>query len=149
MKRPSNRVKDSKPVAEDEILPEYDFSRASRNPYASKYSAGSAVVVLEPDVAAAFPSSKDANQALRALAGIIENHRSRPNSRVEDPDNASLNRYPTRRSWSRITRRNVASRASRFRLTKPRSTSSSRIVLGNLGSGAATNANSTGETNVQ
>jgi hypothetical protein len=41
----------------DEILPEYDFSRASRNKYASRYAAGSKVVVLEPDVAAAFPSS--------------------------------------------------------------------------------------------
>ena len=59
-----------------EILPEYDFSRASRNKYASRYAAGSVVVVLEPDVAAAFPSSGEANEALRALAGIIEKHRS-------------------------------------------------------------------------
>jgi hypothetical protein len=34
-------------------------------------------VVLEPDVAAAFPSSAEANEALRALAGIIQKHRSR------------------------------------------------------------------------
>lgn len=61
----------------DEILPEYDFSRASQNKYASRYSAGSAVVVLEPDVAAAFPTSGEANEALRALAGIIQKHRSR------------------------------------------------------------------------
>jgi len=61
----------------DEILPEYDFSQASRNKYASRYAAGSAVVVLEPDGAAAFPSSGEANEALRALAGIIQKHRSR------------------------------------------------------------------------
>jgi len=61
----------------DEILPEYDFSRASRNKYAARYAAGSAVVVLEPDVAAAFPSSGEANEALRALAGIIQKHRAR------------------------------------------------------------------------
>ena len=60
----------------DEILPEYDFSWASRNKYASRYPAGSVVVVLEPDVAAAFPSSAEANEALRALAGIIQRHRS-------------------------------------------------------------------------
>jgi len=36
----------------------------------SRYAAGSGVVVLEPDVAAAFPSSGEANEALRALAGI-------------------------------------------------------------------------------
>ena len=32
----------------DEILPEYDFSRARRNKYAGRYAVGSAVVVLEP-----------------------------------------------------------------------------------------------------
>jgi hypothetical protein len=63
-------------VDADEILPEYDFSRASRNKYASRYAAGSAVVVLEPDVAAAFPSPGEANEA-RAPAGIIQKHRSR------------------------------------------------------------------------
>lgn len=61
----------------DEILPEYDFSRASRNKHASRYAAGSAVIVLEPDVAAAFPSSREANEALRALAEIIQKHRLR------------------------------------------------------------------------
>ena len=64
-------------VDPDEILPEYDFSRSSRNKYASRYAAGSAVVVLEPDVAAAFPNSGEANEALRALAGIIQKHRRR------------------------------------------------------------------------
>ena len=53
------------PVEPDEILPEYDFSQARRNKYASRYAAGSRVVVLEPDVAAAFRSSGDVNQALR------------------------------------------------------------------------------------
>lgn len=61
----------------DEILPEYDFKRGVPNKFASRYAAGSAVVVLEPDVAAAFPSSGEANEALRALAGIIQKHRHR------------------------------------------------------------------------
>ena len=64
----------------DEILPEYDFSSASRNKFSSRYAAGSAVVVLDPDVAAAFPISAQANAALRALAGIIQKH-SRPAAR--------------------------------------------------------------------
>ena len=55
----------------DDTLPEYDFKRASRNKYASRYAAGSVVVVLEPDVAAAFPTSSEANQALRAPTRII------------------------------------------------------------------------------
>jgi hypothetical protein len=77
MKKSPNKGKASDKADADEILPEYDFSRASQNKYASRYAAGSAVVVLEPDVAAAFPSSGEANEALRALAGIIQKHRSR------------------------------------------------------------------------
>jgi hypothetical protein len=77
MKRSSTKGKATEQVGADEILPEYDFSRASPNKYASRYAAGSAVVVLEPDVAAAFPSAREANEALRALAGIIQKHRSR------------------------------------------------------------------------
>ena len=64
-------------VATDEILPEYDFSRARPNKYASRYSKGSVVVSLDPDVAAVFPSAGQANEALRALAGIIRSHQPR------------------------------------------------------------------------
>ena len=61
-------------VAPDEILPEYDFSRARPNKFASRYVADSVVVVLEPDVAAAFPTARQANAALRDLAGLIQKH---------------------------------------------------------------------------
>ena len=64
-------------VDADEILPEYDFTHSQPNKYASRYAAGSIVVVLEPDVAAAFPTAGQANEALRALAGIIRKHRPR------------------------------------------------------------------------
>jgi hypothetical protein len=63
--------------AVDEILPEYDFSNAQRNKYASRYVQGSVVVVLDPDVASTFGSSKEANEALRALVGIIKKRRPR------------------------------------------------------------------------
>jgi hypothetical protein len=62
------------PVDADEILPEYDFSRALPNKFASRYVADSMVVVLEPDVAAVFPTADQANAALRALAGLIQKH---------------------------------------------------------------------------
>ena len=62
-------------AAEDDILPEYDFSRARPNPYAARYAAGSNVVVLDPDVAAVFPTETSVNEALRALAGIIKQQR--------------------------------------------------------------------------
>jgi hypothetical protein len=60
------------PVDDDDILPEYDFSRSRPNKYARCYS-----VVLDPDVAAVFPSAGEVNEALRALAGIIQKHRPR------------------------------------------------------------------------
>jgi hypothetical protein len=94
-----------------EILPECDFSHASPNKYASRYAAGSAVVVLEPDVAAAFPSPGQANEALRAVAGIIQKHRSR--------------RSPSRRSlWAPyLSEQSVGFRAPqailRVRTTRP------------------------------
>jgi hypothetical protein len=80
MKRSSNKRKVADQSNIDEILPEYDFSRGSRNKYASRYAAGIKVVVLEPDVAAVFSSSGEANEALRALAGIIQKHRPRRTS---------------------------------------------------------------------
>ena len=52
----------------DDILPEYDFSRARRNPYASRHQPIVTAVVLEADVAASFPDSKSVNGALRQLA---------------------------------------------------------------------------------
>ena len=61
----------------DEVLPEYDFSRSRPNKYASRFQAGSAVVVLDPDIAAIFPSATEVNEALRALAGVIRRSRSR------------------------------------------------------------------------
>ena len=75
MKREQDKGKEAGRVDLDEILPEYDFSRSRPNKYASRYAAGSIVVVLEPDVAAVFPSAGEANEALRALAGIIQKHR--------------------------------------------------------------------------
>jgi len=75
MKKESRKSRETS--GPDQILPEYDFSRARRNKYAARYASGSVVVVLEPDVAAAFPNSDKANEALRALAGIIRKHRPR------------------------------------------------------------------------
>jgi hypothetical protein len=65
----------------DEILPEYDFSRARPNKYAARYAKGGLVVTLDPDVAAIFPGSLEANDALRALAGLIRRHRARRSPR--------------------------------------------------------------------
>ena len=57
---------------------EYDFSRGLRGKHSARYASGTNVVVLEPDVASAFPTTREVNDALRALAQII---RSRTSSR--------------------------------------------------------------------
>jgi hypothetical protein len=64
-KRPRAR-KSSPRIADDEILPEYDFSNAVRNKYAERYAEGTNLVLLEPDLAAQFPDSESVSRALRA-----------------------------------------------------------------------------------
>jgi hypothetical protein len=54
----------------DDLREEYDFSRGERGKYASRYAQGSNVVVLDPDVAAAFPNAESVNRALREMAGL-------------------------------------------------------------------------------
>jgi hypothetical protein len=57
---------------EVEMLDEYDFSQAVTGKYAVPYAEGTNIVVLDPDVAKVFPDSAAVNQALRAIAQIIE-----------------------------------------------------------------------------
>jgi hypothetical protein len=57
--------------ADDSLRPEYDFSQGVRGKHAARYAAGTNVVVLEPDVASAFPTAEEVNEALRALAQIM------------------------------------------------------------------------------
>jgi hypothetical protein len=65
----------------DDVLPEYDFSRSRPNKYASRYPKDCIVITLDPDVAEVFPGAREANEALRALAGVIRNYRPRRTSR--------------------------------------------------------------------
>jgi hypothetical protein len=73
----------SKPVrsASDDLRPEYsfDYSKAKANPYAAQLKGRTVAVVLEPDVAAAFPNSKAVNRQLRAVvAAVPRRSRKRP-----------------------------------------------------------------------
>jgi hypothetical protein len=77
MKQAKTRQARPPSASADEVLPEYDFSRSRPNKYASRFQAGSAAVVLDPDIAAVFPSATEVNEALRALAGVIRRSRSR------------------------------------------------------------------------
>jgi hypothetical protein len=55
-----------KQKARSEMRSEYDFSGAVRGKYAARIAKGTNVVVLAPDVAGAFKTSKAVNAALRA-----------------------------------------------------------------------------------
>jgi hypothetical protein len=59
-----------KPAAEDDMLPEYDFTGAVRGNYYQRFRTSSNVVVLDPDVSAAFPNAASVNEALRSLATV-------------------------------------------------------------------------------
>jgi hypothetical protein len=48
-----------------ETLREYDFSKGVRGKYVKRLARGSNVVLLDPDVSAAFPTSAAVNKALR------------------------------------------------------------------------------------
>ena len=80
------------PGDNDEMRPEYDFSQGVRGKHYRAYRAGTNVVFLEPDIAAAFPDSASVNQALRLLVrlaktkGVVEgraNKALQPTSRVQ------------------------------------------------------------------
>ena len=60
--------KKSSSSQEPELRQEYDFSRGIRGKYAARFAEGSNVVVLDPDVAEAFPNAEAVNKALRVLA---------------------------------------------------------------------------------
>jgi len=55
---------------EDRMRAEYDFSKGIRGKYARRFAAGTNVVVLDPDVAKIYKSSKEVNAILRALSKI-------------------------------------------------------------------------------
>jgi hypothetical protein len=54
---------------EDSMREEYDFSGGVRGKYADRFADGSNVVVLDPDVAAAFKTREAVNEALRERLG--------------------------------------------------------------------------------
>jgi len=74
------------PELDDEMLPEYDFSKGVRGKHHRAYKAGTNVVFLDPDVAAAFSDSTTVNEALRLLMKVANQSvpARRPNNRYLD-----------------------------------------------------------------
>lgn len=56
----------------DDLKPEYDFSHGTRGKYISRLAEGANIAILDSDVASVLPDSVAVNEALRALAQIIQ-----------------------------------------------------------------------------
>jgi hypothetical protein len=56
---------------------EYHFSGGVRGKYVDRYRSGINVVLIDPELAEAFPDSKSVNDALRALVAIATRAESR------------------------------------------------------------------------
>ncbi len=68
---------------DDDLRPEYDFSSMAgriRGKYVERYRTGTNLVLLEPDIAQAFPTDASVNEALRLLLQIAQ--RQQPSNSV-------------------------------------------------------------------
>ena len=66
-------MKKARRASADTMLPEYDFASMRggvRGKYVKRLRTGSNLVLLEPDVAAAFPNDAAVNKALRAAIDV-------------------------------------------------------------------------------
>jgi hypothetical protein len=60
---------------EDELRPEYDFAAMQggvRGKYVQRYRSGKNLVLLDSDIAKAFPTDASVNEALRLLLQIAD-----------------------------------------------------------------------------
>jgi hypothetical protein len=67
--------KDIDTELEDELRPEYDFSQLEggvTGKYVERYQAGINLILLDPDVAQAFPNEDAVNEALRLLMRVAQ-----------------------------------------------------------------------------
>ena len=60
----------------------YDFSTGIRGKYAARFRTGTNLILLEPDVAKAFPDSRAVNRALRTLLNAVPGKRERRQKRT-------------------------------------------------------------------
>jgi hypothetical protein len=68
--------KNSKAGQNDDLRPQYDLSKllktGTRGKYAQRFSEGTNLVLLAPDVAEAFPNSECVNEALRLVLQLTK-----------------------------------------------------------------------------
>ena len=67
--------KDINHKMDDELRPEYNLAQLQggvKGKYAERYHQGTNLILLEPDVAKAFPNSQSVNEALRLLLKLAK-----------------------------------------------------------------------------
>ena len=60
-----------------DMLQEYNFSKGVRGKYSQRYTEGTNVVLIDPDVSEFFPDHDMVNDALRSLITIIKKRQER------------------------------------------------------------------------
>lgn len=70
-----SKQEDKNQTQSDELQDHYDldYSKAKPNRFASRLAKERLMVVIEPDIAAVFPTSEAVNEALRVLAAAATN----------------------------------------------------------------------------
>ena len=90
MRKPTSAVSEGS----DELRPEYrfDYAKARPNVYAARLKGKAVAVVLDAEVAAAFPTSESVNTALRAV--IVQRRSKRKPRLTSRRSNNGLKRSP-------------------------------------------------------
>ncbi len=71
-------MKKAKAATDDDLRPEYrreDLGKGVRGKHFAEYQKGTNLVLLNPDIAKAFPTSEAVNEALRGLLVLTEQTR--------------------------------------------------------------------------
>lgn len=101
-------MKKANEIAEDDLRPEYDFASMKggvRGKYVRRFHAGTNLVLLEPDMATAFPTDAAVNEALRGLletTNAVRRKGGLPNKALQPTSRAR--RLGRRRGHSRAAR---------------------------------------------
>ncbi|MBI1895621.1 MAG: hypothetical protein HYS04_03650 [Acidobacteria bacterium] len=96
-------MKKTNPIVADDMRPEYDFASMKggvRGKYARRARAGTNIVLIEPEVAEAFPSEQAVNEALKGVLNTTRAVRSTgglPN-RALQPTNRAPRKAKSRKS---------------------------------------------------
>jgi hypothetical protein len=95
--RPQNEKRNSMnkkaDKASDEMRPEYDLRKlkfVGRGIYAERYRSGTNLVLLDPDIRAAFPDDESVNEALRVIAKAAKEQAVRVTKAQPRPRKSSL-----------------------------------------------------------